>query len=403
MTANPFLTTSGFNLPLRLDLCRKVHCTALRAAVRGLHPDMVPDEVPVEQLRQWAYLNGPSTYLLHPADIERIFTGVTLTVYQAIESLYCTRIGRSIRMVWQILKKMALQANAAPLKYEAVWAICLYLEHNRADSITVMIERSEASWRIVRIDPNIPTRNRAGTIFQPAIICVLNTLKPKVLAFRIAEAREIDESVSLAIYDAIVSRRRPSTQGATGLVWSIPSQIVTDIAVSKTCQAACDQIGLGLKSSNGTSPLPLLDALHSDWARDLQGKVLGKSRLVTLFDNYLEKRHGYGPLKSQSWKRADFAHLVGYNADPAWQFSALRHFLPAHAGIIRDGAVQYDGLHYEDELLVYWPDQPVTLRRSEVEESTTWVYLADEILCQAMARELRRKDGSYRPSRPKTV
>ncbi len=121
-----------------------------------------------------------------------------------------------------------------------------------------------------------------------------------------------------------------------------------------------------------------------------------------LFDNYLHKAHGYGPLRMQEQQARDWANLIGYNRDPAWQFPALRCFLPSHNGIIGpDGTVEYDGLHYADELLSYWPGHPVTLRRSESSEAMAWVYLDGEVLCQAMARELRRQDGSYRPNRPR--
>ena len=80
---------------------------------------------------------------------------------------------------------------------------------------------------------------------------------------------------------------------------------------------------------------------------------------------------------------------------------ALRQLLPVHPGTIdADGAVEFDGLHYEDDLLKYWPGHRVQLRRSEQAEATAWVYLDGEVLCQAMARELRRKDGTHRPNRP---
>jgi hypothetical protein len=81
--------------------------------------------------------------------------------------------------------------------------------------------------------------------------------------------------------------------------------------------------------------------------------------------------------------------------------TATRSFLPLHNGMIsHDGAVPFDGLHYTDELLLHWAGSSVTFRRSEQTEALIWVYLQDSVLCQAMARELRRRDGSYRPQRP---
>jgi hypothetical protein len=51
-------------------------------------------------------------------------------------------------------------------------------------------------------------------------------------------------------------------------------------------------------------------------------------------------------------------------------------------------------------LLEYWAGAPVTFRRSEHMEALIWVYLDGDLLSQAMARELQRRDGSYRLNRP---
>ena len=147
--------------------------------------------------------------------------------------------------------------------------------------------------------------------------------------------------------------------------------------------------------------MPVIRALKGAWTRDLARKVLSASDFALILDNYLAKVHGHGPRNAEAMRSRELVNLIGFNRDPAWQFPALRQFLPMHPSIIdADGAVEFDGLHYEDDLLRYWPDHPVMLRRSEQAEATAWVYLGDGILCQAMARELRRKDGSYRPHRP---
>lgn len=64
--------------------------------------------------------------------------------------------------------------------------------------------------------------------------------------------------------------------------------------------------------------------------------------------------------------------------------------------IDQDGEVAFDGLHYVDQVLSYWAGSPVEVRRSEQIEAVLWVYLQGEILCLARARELARRDGSYR-------
>jgi len=89
--------------------------------------------------------------------------------------------------------------------------------------------------------------------------------------------------------------------------------------------------------------------------------------------------------------------LIGYNRDPAWQMPALRVLLPAYEGVVdAHGEVECEGMHYAADLLSLFCHQPVALRLSQHSEATAWVYLDGEILCEAKARELRRKDDTYR-------
>jgi len=122
--------------------------------------------------------------------------------------------------------------------------------------------------------------------------------------------------------------------------------------------------------------------------------------LADAFDTYLHKVYGYSPLRSREKRDREYHHLVGYNRDPAWQCPALRHFLPLYSGsIARDGTIPFDGLNYADDLLAYWVGATVTFRRSEQAEALIWVCLDGHMLCAALARELRRRDGSYRAQR----
>lgn len=118
----------------------------------------------------------------------------------------------------------------------------------------------------------------------------------------------------------------------------------------------------------------------------------------------MHKAYGYSPLRIHEERDRVYYHLVGYNRDPAWQCPALRYFLPLHSGVISDdGALFYDGLHYTDDLLVYWAGVHVTFRRSEQTEALIWVYLEGSMLRTALAQELRRRDGTYWSHRPGRV
>jgi hypothetical protein len=149
------------------------------------------------------------------------------------------------------------------------------------------------------------------------------------------------------------------------------------------------------------SPPSILNDLRGNWDRDLANRVLEPHHFRLIFDTHLRRIHGYGPHTIEQQTAHNHAHLTGYNHDPAWQFPALRRLLPAQSGIVdEDGSVECDGLHFEDDLLTYWTGQQVTVRRSLQSDAAAYIDVDDEILCLAMARELRRSDGRYRTHLP---
>lgn len=392
------LRASVLNVRLRQEICQQIHYAALCAAARGVQPAAVPVSVPLVQLQRLASLHGAAVYLAHPAVIDEIFNGVTLRVYQAIETLYCDRLERSIRRVWQILKAMTDRVGLPPVQYEAVWAICLYLEDRRALTCHATLQHLDSAWWVVKLVPDIHLQDKAGAPDRAVVACVSDTAR--VLAFRVTPEEQFEVNVSLSIYDAIVSQRQPSAEGAAGLIWHVPKHLLSDMDISGACRRACAAVHIEVELAPTRSPL--MESWQANWTRDLSGRPFREEQFAAVFDNYLSKRYGYGPRTAQRQRDRDFMHLIGYNRDPAEQLAALREFLPLQPGVItEDGVVEYDGLHYADELLTYWIDHPVTLRRSESAEAVAWVYLDDEMLCQAMARELKRKDGSYRPNRPR--
>jgi hypothetical protein len=134
--------------------------------------------------------------------------------------------------------------------------------------------------------------------------------------------------------------------------------------------------------------------------KDIANKPLLQREFTRLLNTYLRRLHGYGPRTEHKEHQRDYAHLMGYNRDPAWQFPALRRLLPAQSGIIaEDGSVEYNGLHLEHDLLTYWGGHHVTVRRSLQSDAAAYIYIDNDILCLAMARELRRRDGSHRTKR----
>src|SRR6266699_751288 len=395
MSVNPFHIPGSLTPTLEGEDCQRIHYHAIRTAMQGIHPEAVPDSLHLAALQARARLDGAEAYLFHPTDIERLFAGVTLAVYRAVRTLYCSRLGRSIKMVWKILGVMASAAGAVVLPFETIWALCLHLDELRRASLEVHLERGQDIWWIGQTTPNIFILEGSDQGYQPAITWCVEMRESRVLAFRIAPPDVACESAALALYDAITVHRRPYTRVATGLLWHLTKWIVSTATLPPSCRDACARGGIQVEVT--TDELPLIQNVRETWEHGVAGRVLHASHCAGLLDTYLNRTYGHGPLREREQREREYAARVGYNQDPAWQFPLLREFLPlAASSITAEEVVPFDELHYTHELLSYWPGSAVKIRRSAYAEATAWIYLDGEILCLAHARELRRRDGSYR-------
>lgn len=231
-----------------------------------------------------------------------------------------------------------------------------------------------------------------------AILCLLDPVHTRVLAFHIGDSQEMLPSYERVLYDAIVSQRCPRNDAPTGLSWSLPRHLFTEGVVSSTFRVACTSLGIALSERQARHPF--IQTLYEGWSNEYLQRNLPARRRVEAFDRYLGRLYSYSPIRMREEIDETNVRLSGYNQDPSWLFPRLRLLLPSQEGcIIDNGAVLYDELHYTDELLSYWSKTPVTIRRSEHTEARIWVYLGGEMVCQAMARELRRHDGTYRLAR----
>jgi len=116
----------------------------------------------------------------------------------------------------------------------------------------------------------------------------------------------------------------------------------------------------------------------------LDGRALPRSQCAAILDSYLERIHGYGPIREGERRDEAFAQAQGYNQDPATLFPLLRSLLPERKGMITDDELVIDGfLRYTDELLRFWPRNHVTLRHSAHSPNTAWIFLEGEVLCRA--------------------
>jgi len=379
--------------PLTVEMYQRIYATALQRSIRGLHLHAVPNHIDVEQLKQLAFHIGFDGCLLHPSDAERIFAGVTLETYQTIQELYCSRLGRSIPMVYRILQMRRQQEKTPVPTYEAVWAICLYLEKRRRESVDVTVARTPGAWWIGKLSPTVRIPVEKDAFYLPGIFCILDTHTQHMLAFRIAPPDTQAESIPLVLYDAITAQRQPRPFTLTGLLWQLPRRIITEETLSPACLSICKRMGIQVEMTTRTQPL--LEVLRNTWASGLDGRLLPRSQCAAILDSFLERIHGYGPVREGKRRDEAFAHAQGYNQDPAALFPLLRALLPEQEGIITEDGLVIDGyLRYTDELLRFWPGTQVTLRHSAHSTNIAWIFLEGEILCQAKGLRQVRDGGS---------
>lgn len=396
---NPYFNRSPLNLPLQLELCQEIHWTALQNAAQGLYPQAVPACLDLAQLARARKFMGTDVYLFHPAYVGDVFAGVTLAHYQAIETLYCSRLRRSVKMTHRILTQMAEEAGQPPLPYEAIWAICLHLEEKLQRNTAIKMVRTDSTWQLVILEPQVAVAQENGRVFSAQIICIVELGSSKVLAYRIAAA-DRHHAARLAIYDALSAARRPAAMAPAGLVWHIPTQLYTEINLDQDVADVIQQ-DLQVQVQQRLGRGPFIDTLRGNWAENLAGRVLRRGHFDRAFDNYLHRLHGYGPKKVQADLAHEYGSLTGYNLDPAALFPQLCLLLPPYDAVISaEGQVSFDGLTYTDPLFKYWPGQCISLRRSEQTKHTAWIYVAGEILGEAKAENLAGAGGSCRRNRP---
>lgn len=403
MTINPFASSEALlQTPLSDEACQRIDVLVFHKALQGYLPSAVPEHFHLERLRQQVARNGPNVYIRHPADIAVVYAGVTLAVYQAIETLYCSRIGRSISMVWRILAAMAASVGVPPVEYEAVWALCISLEAQRHASIDVSIERGQECWYVGTTTLDLIWQERDGSERKhPSVLCVVDLARRCLLSYQLASQDDTQQQqMSLAFYTAVCSLRRPHQQAPTGVLWHLPKQLITEALLPSESLTACRRLGIPVNTE--ASQHPFLQTLQTIWASELAGRTLSHDHSMRLLDRSLEKTFGNGPLHVQAQHDQVYAHLSGYSQEPEWLFPLLRVFLPERSSMITsEGMIEIDDLHYADDLLQYFVGRSVTVRRPKGADAHLWVYLEQDILCQAKAHELRRHDGTYRRSRPR--
>jgi hypothetical protein len=297
---------------------------------------------------------------------------------------------------------MATAANNPPITYEAIWSICLHLYERHHTEIEVTAVPQNITWLLTTIYPNAFIRDQLNQSYQTCIDCVIELPTDRVIAFQIWPRLECETTYLRVLFDAFIFQRQPApiTEALAALTWPIPAAIAVDSSnVHPSIRMLCNK--LNIQCAQAALSSSVLHSLHTPWDKDLEQRNIDHQTFEKIFDTYLHRIHGYGPHTLEKREAFENARLTGYNQDPSWQFPALRCLLPAQGSMVADdGSVECAGVHFENELLPYWIGESVTVRRSLHNQAAAYIYVNDDVLCLGMARELRRRDGSYRTKLP---
>jgi hypothetical protein len=366
------------NRVLMIETCQEL---IFRAA--HITPHFLADPVDdVLRVRDLASIYGSEVYIPHPTVTEQMFHGVTLTVYQETQRLFCSRTFRSYQMVSRILDTLALEAGASLVAREAVWAMCGYLRDHRDEQFAPSFGRSQSEWYIGQVWPDVVVMDR-GEAERPELLCIIDQQNGRMIASRRRRHNEaLGEGFAATLYDGLSAQRRPAALTPGGLEWFLPSSLVSQTPLSQEVITCCQELEVAVSR---TSDCPaLVDDLQGVWTRSLAGRSISSERFALILDNYLEKRHHYGPLIAAERAEHTFRHLEGYNRDPALVLPPLRWLLPAYTVTIdADATLTAGGRRYHDDLLRYWIGSPVMVRVSRHNPDFAYIYLDGEILCVA--------------------
>ncbi len=387
MRSNPF-SQGGASKPLEQELCQRIHYAAMVEATHGILVEDLPPTLDLATLRRRAALFGREVYLEHPETIRSLFASISLPVYRTLRSLYCSRLERSPLLVWRILRAMAHEVQSESPPYEAVWAICLYLKEERQHETMLTVERMATSWWVAHIRYEAEEHESdARTHTQMILVCVYDLVQHSIRACRFTHSQHVREAYGQVLFEALSLCRRPSPEGAAGLVWSLPHSIVVEHMLSLECERGCTRLGITVEA--GQDRPESLQTLLLNWFGEITRRAVPTKHWGMLFDSYVYTVTGSSPWHRKEEQAYLYRSRLGYMRDPAWQCPASRHFLPLHAASISSsGEVCVDGTDYADDLLPYWAEAPVMVRQSEPRAESVWVYLDGSLLCQALKRQL---------------
>ncbi len=355
-----------------------------------------PFEEPVSERQSLGFrycqrIYGDALYSLAHGDDNEAPSELLKTDWRAL----CRRYGSEA--IFPFPEEVEKLSEEVTYSYSAVWAICTRLAPKRALAVRALQRQMPVKWEISIWNPSIQIRDSAGTVRAPLIMFLTTPMSNPIQSFRVSAPKNLDETILLTLYDAILMERSSATPSAGGIRWRVSLQLGMP-RIFPALSQACAALGIHVEPNDESSEL---GSTQAEWEKSYQGEVFTEAKLIRSLDLFFTRKFSSVPYRKESVReeyQKRWKHNVALNRDPAQQFPLLRALLRFRSGFVQPpGEVECEGLHYADPLLAYWMDKEVTVKLSETSEPRAWVYVGDDVLCEAMARECLRRDGSYMP------
>lgn len=375
---------SIWNQPLSEDLCQQIIFEAIRNLFVQRIEDPFPDKVLEVRIKELSKTYGPNMYLFHPADSKELFDGVSLAIYKRIQTLFCSRIGRTTSMVAKIINRTQIEKGLPPVNEIAIWAMCGSMYRKREESMDVSKSYVDTNWVLEKVDWKVSVVDANGEIYNPSAVIVSDLAGNKIIAVQICKNNEIESAIVLAVYEAIIANRYGSRDGVAGVIWKLPIRLSTSVNLNSKVESFLEMIGV---ATTQYQPIGFVKDISDVWEADLLDRVIPEQKLSLILDNYLYRKFNYAPMLTKKDMDHSSRGLMGYSRDPLWQFPALRILFDKVSAVVgKNGMIAVGRWVYQDELLNLWTEQSVDILVSPSDAHSAWVFdLTGEVICQALA------------------
>ena len=375
------------NRPLNSYLGEYIHYQAIHSTASGQITSNVPESV-AERLSKTTSF-GYHAHLFSKEYSQSLFEHMSNFWYQQIQSYFCTSVRPSVPNVWHIINRQRQQQNLPMFPYEAVWAICVYLQpkRNREDFTS---RRFLPKWCLIK--ENLLFHEDVTQPPAECIVYIWDQIKSQVIAFVLGQDNDI-ELIPQALYRAFNSTRKIKPYVTNWHILHLPLVIQANMKPPSETTEFLQNLGITYQFTD------LRPQVDFSWVKHLRRFYTSQAEiLIYQIDAHFLHKYKHHVLKHEHVPEKQAKQTKVPQAELAQIYSELRKLLPKQHSIVTNGRINVNGRYYiNNDILPLWEGESVDIRLSLDSYNQIWVYTKDGTLCDA---QLRFPDGIKPKLRP---